>query len=225
MPDQPYVADITLDRSSPVPLYFQVSTPIAALIADGTLPAGTRLEDELSMARRLQISRPTARQALQRLVDQGLLTRRRGVGTIVAPRQVHRPLELTSLHSDLVSGGHRVTTTVLEYDEHPASAEEASALETQPGTAVTRVTRLRTSDGEPIALMTNLIPSDITPPRDRLAEEGLYDILRSNQVVPTTAHQVIGARSATTLKCCMVATASAGRSAASRGITRAEKLA
>lgn len=34
-----------------------------------------------------------------------------------------------------------------------------------------------------------------------------------------------GARSATTLKCCMVATASAGRSAASRGITRAEKLA
>lgn len=75
----PYIPDITLDRSSPVPLYFQISEPIAELINTGALPADTRLEDELSMAARLHVSRPTARQALQRLVDRGLLTRRRGV--------------------------------------------------------------------------------------------------------------------------------------------------
>ena len=87
----PYIPDITLDRSSPVPLYFQISEPIAELINTGALPADTRLEDELSMAARLHVSRPTARQALQRLVDRGLLTRRRGVGTIVSPSQVHPP--------------------------------------------------------------------------------------------------------------------------------------
>ena len=48
----PYVPDITLDRSSPVPLYFQISEPIAQLINSGALPADTRLEDELSMAAR-----------------------------------------------------------------------------------------------------------------------------------------------------------------------------
>ena len=103
----PYVPDITLDRSSPVPLYFQISEPIAQLINSGALPADTRLEDELSMAARLHVSRPTARQALQRLVDRGLLTRRRGVGTIVSPRHVHRPMELTSLMRDLVTAGHK----------------------------------------------------------------------------------------------------------------------
>lgn len=54
----PYIPDITLDRSSPVPLYFQISEPIAQLINSGTLPADTRLEDELSMAARLHVSRP-----------------------------------------------------------------------------------------------------------------------------------------------------------------------
>lgn len=97
-----YIPDITLDRSSPVPLYFQISEPIAQLINSGALAADTRLEDELSMAARLHVSRPTARQALQRLVDRGLLTRRRGIGTIVSPRQVHRPMELTSLMRELV---------------------------------------------------------------------------------------------------------------------------
>lgn len=195
---EPYAPDISLDRSSPVPLYFQIATPIAALINDGTLPAGTRLEDELSLARRLQVSRPTARQALQRLVDQGLLTRRRGVGTIVSPTRVHRPMELTSLHSDLTSAGHTVSTTVIDRDEHPATAEEAASLETEVGTPVTVVRRLRLSDGAPIALMTNLMPAAIAPSREALASEGLYDILRRQQILPTTAHQIIGARNATT---------------------------
>ena len=124
----PYVPDITLDRSSPVPLYFQISEPIAQLINSGALPADTRLEDELSMAARLHVSRPTARQALQRLVDRGLLTRRRGVGTIVSPRHVHRPMELTSLMRDLVDAGHKVHTTIQRYEARPANAQEADIL-------------------------------------------------------------------------------------------------
>ena len=50
-PATPYALQIQLDRTSPVPLYYQISEPIAKLILDGDLPAGTRLEDELSMGR------------------------------------------------------------------------------------------------------------------------------------------------------------------------------
>ena len=132
----PYVPQIKLDRSSPVPLYFQISEPIATLINDGTLPAGTRLEDELSMAARLQVSRPTARQALQRLVDRGLLTRRRGVGTLVSPPHVHRPMELTSLLSDLTDAGHHVSTSITRYEMRAATQEEAKALGVDEGEVV-----------------------------------------------------------------------------------------
>ena len=76
-PTPPFALNITIDRDSKTPLHTQISEPLASLILDGTLPAGSRLEDELSMAKRLKVSRPTARQALQHLVDRGLVKRRR----------------------------------------------------------------------------------------------------------------------------------------------------
>lgn len=192
----PYVPQIKLDRSSPVPLYFQISEPIATLINDGTLPAGTRLEDELSMAARLQVSRPTARQALQRLVDRGLLTRRRGVGTLVSPSHVHRPMELTSLLSDLTDAGHHVSTSITRYEMRAATQEEAKALGVDEGEVVAHIERIRYADDEPIAILTNLLPADITPAMQELENGSLYELMRRRDVVLTSAHQVIGARTA-----------------------------
>ncbi|MBF0697014.1 GntR family transcriptional regulator [Actinomyces bowdenii] len=193
----PFALDITIDRSSRVPLHTQISEPLAALILNGTLTPGTRLEDELSMAKRLKVSRPTARQALQHLVDRGLLKRRRGAGTIVSPPHVHRPMELTSLLSDLVAAGHSTSTTLLDYHRHPASAEEAQHLETEPGTAVVTFERIRLADGEPIAVLRNLMPAAVAPTEAELAASGLYDALRAHDIIPTTAKQIIGARNAT----------------------------
>ena len=176
----PYVPDITLDRSSPVPLYFQISEPIAQLINSGALPADTRLEDELSMAARLHVSRPTARQALQRLVDRGLL------------------MELTSLMRDLVNAGHKVHTTIQHYEARPATAQEADTLKITEGTLVVHIERTRFADNEPIAVLTNLIPADIAPTMQELESASLYDLMRERGVTLASARQVIGARSATT---------------------------
>ncbi|AYD90948.1 GntR family transcriptional regulator [Actinomyces sp. 2119] len=196
--DATFALDVTIDRTIRTPLHAQISEPLAALILEGTLPPGTRLEDELSMARRLQVSRPTARQALQHLVDRGLLTRRRGVGTVVAPPHVHRPMELTSLLADLTAAGHTPSTTLLDYDEHPASPEEADRLETREGQPVVTFTRIRAADDEPVAIMHNLLPASVAPAREDLETAGLYELLRTSGIVPTTARQVIGARNATT---------------------------
>ena len=199
MPDStsPFALDITIDRESKTPLHTQISEPLAALILDGTLPAGSRLEDELSMAKRLKVSRPTARQALQHLVDRGLVKRRRGVGTIVSPMHVHRPMQLTSLLSDLSAAGHTTSTSVLDYVEHEADAEAAEHLEVEEGTAVVTCTRIRCADGEPIAVLSNLMTAAIAPTREELEAGGLYDLLRAQDVIPTTAKQIIGARNAT----------------------------
>ncbi len=72
-----------LDRNSPIPLYFQIAENLKQAIEDGTLKPGERLDNELDLTERLGVSRPTVRQAVQRLVEQGLVVRRRGLGTVV----------------------------------------------------------------------------------------------------------------------------------------------
>lgn len=198
MPAGRYQVDVTIDRESTVPLHAQISEPLAELILDGTLEPGTRLEDEVSMAQRLEVSRPTARQALQRLADRGLVSRRRGAGTVATSPHVHRPMELSSLLSDLTTTGHSVQTELLEHVSRPATEEDAEHLEIEVGAPVVQVRRLRRADGEPIALMTNLLPADVAPSAEELEAHGLYELLRERGVVPQTARQVIGARSATT---------------------------
>src|SRR5215216_5597326 len=111
------LAGVTLDHNSPVPLYYQAARALEKAIEDGRLPRGSKLESELDLAEQLGISRPTMRAALKQLVDKGLLMRRRGIGTIVAPKPVRRAVALTSLYDDLKAAGREPRTTVLALEE------------------------------------------------------------------------------------------------------------
>ncbi len=107
--------DITLERNSPVPLYYQLAQSLEHAINTGALAPGDRLENELSLTSRLGLSRPTARQAIQELVKKGLLVRKRGVGTQVVRSQFRRDERLSSLNEDLAKAGKRPTTTLLTF--------------------------------------------------------------------------------------------------------------
>src|SRR3954447_7745115 len=114
----PVAAGLTfdIDRSSPTPLYFQLAQAIEGAISGGSLPAGSRLENEILLAQKYGLSRPTVRRAVQELVDKGLLVRKRGVGTQVIQPHVRRSVELTSLYDDLFRGGGAPTTDVLSLE-------------------------------------------------------------------------------------------------------------
>src|SRR2546430_6644268 len=99
------VPRIEVDRSSPVPMYFQISRQLEEAVDRGDLVPGERLPNEIEFAESLSISRPTMRQALDHLVEKGMLTRKRGVGTQVSNAQVRRRVALTSLHDDLSAAG------------------------------------------------------------------------------------------------------------------------
>ena len=117
-----------LDRTGPVPLYFQVSSRLEAAIRSGDIPPGARLENEIAIGQRLGLSRPTIRRAIQELVDKGLLVRRRGIGTQVVQGQVTRQVELTSLYEDLQNSQPRADAPW--YSSHemiPATDEVATA--------------------------------------------------------------------------------------------------
>jgi|SRR5690606_17508820 len=190
-----------LDRSSPVPLYFQVARRLEQLIESGELPVGGRLENEVELAERLGVSRSTMRRAIQYLVERGVLVRKRGIGTQIVHPKVRRPVELSSLHDDLVKAGKRPTTQVRHLDVRPACGEVADALGVPEGTEVTWVERLRFADGEPLALMHNAVPLDVLRlRRDDLEARGLYELLRAAGYVPRMADQVVGARAATAVE-------------------------
>lgn len=195
--NETFVPQVNIDRDSPTPLYEQIAQPIEQAILSGELPAGAMIEDEVSMAHRLDVARPTARRALQELVGKGLLTRRRGVGTRVAPPHVHRPMKLSSLNEDLVDAGFKPSTKVLGYNVREATASEAEELGLTPGDGVLAVSRLRYADDHPLALLTNVIPLDIAPTWQELGEHGLYQCLHQRGVQITSATQSIGARGAT----------------------------
>ncbi|MCX4768298.1 HTH-type transcriptional repressor YvoA [Streptomyces sp. ADI92-24] len=189
---------ITIDRSSPVPLYFQVAQQLQQLIESGTLAPGTRLENEIALADQFGLSRPTMRQAMQHLVDKGLLARKRGVGTQVVNNRVRRQIELTSLFEDLKRDGRRPRTALLSMQTVPASAEVAAALKLEPGTDTLALRRLRYADDEPIAVMENHLPTGLLGlTEEELTVHGLYELLRRAGVSLRTADQTIGARRAT----------------------------
>lgn len=194
----PYVPAVTLDRKSPIPLYYQVAQQLEAAIESGALRPGARLPNEIELAGQLALSRPTMRQAISHLVDKGLVVRKRGVGTQVVGATVRRSLELTSLHDDLADAGRHPSTTVYELRTAPAPADAAAALDVAPATPVTLVRRLRSASGEPLALLTNYLPSDVLDPAGTdLQNHGLYATLRDGGVRLRVARQTIGARSAT----------------------------
>jgi DNA-binding GntR family transcriptional regulator len=190
-----------LERSGPIPLYFQVAQKIESAIMDGELPAGSRLENEVALGDRLGLSRPTVRRAIQELVDKGLLVRRRGIGTQVVHGQVTRGVELTSLFEDLTRSGKKPSTKMLEVKEVKADSKMAEILAVALGSPILYVKRLRLADNVPVSILENWLPADFVDlDRDAMIEHGLYQLLRSRGVNIRVAKQRIGARKSTTLE-------------------------
>ncbi|MDT0405548.1 MULTISPECIES: GntR family transcriptional regulator [Streptomyces] len=190
--------ELSVDRGSPVPLYYQLSQQLESAIEHGALTPGTLLGNEIELAARLGLSRPTVRQAIQSLVDKGLLVRRRGVGTQVVHSKVKRPLELSSLYDDLETAGQRPATQVLVNTVVTASAEVAAALGVAENSELHRIERLRLTHGEPMAYLCNYLPPGLLDlDTAQLEATGLYRLMRAAGITLHSARQTIGARAAT----------------------------
>jgi len=188
---------VTIDRSSPVPLYFQLAQHLEAEIRSGSLPVGTRLENEVALARELGLSRPTVRAAFGYLAERGMVARKRGYGTVVTREKLNRDVQLTSLHDDLIRAGQKPATKVLRNEVAVASESVAAALELPEGSLVICLERIRFADGEPIALMHNFLPAALVRLNDEALEtHGLYEILRAAGIALTSATQRMSAKNA-----------------------------
>lgn len=183
-----------IDAQSTEPLYAQVAAHLRRTIDEGLLLSGDRLDGEIGLAERWGISRQTIRRAIGELVAQGVLLRKHGVGTQVAPRPGWRATGVRSLYDEMLDAGKIPTTEVRSFERVGADPEVADALELAVGQDVYAIERLRSVDGEPLALMHNWIPTDLIDLRpEMLVGHGLYQVLRDRGVEMRIARQSIGA--------------------------------
>ncbi|TRO79086.1 GntR family transcriptional regulator [Desulfuromonas acetexigens] len=156
-----------LDPQSPTPLYHQLAERLAAAIRAGEFAPGERIPSEPRLATAYGIGRPTVRQALDALVRQGLLSRRRGSGTYV--REAPKEIDLFSLDGTSASFrkqglaiesrllGQVARRSIADGERHPLAGREVFTL-----------TRLTRSDDTPVLLEELDLDAVLFPGLDRL---------------------------------------------------------
>src|SRR6266481_5656046 len=141
-----------VNPGSALPLYAQVESILAASIADGTFPPGSRLPNEEELVERYGVSRTTIRQTIQNLVRRGLIEIRRGKGTFVLQPKISADLtELSGFVEDMRSLGRQATARLLDKRIVPASESVARQLAIAMGTKVVRIQRVRLADNTPLS--------------------------------------------------------------------------
>ena len=170
----------SLDKHSPVPLYYQLAELIRERIHSGEIDRAARLPSERELSEQLAISRMTARQAIAYLVRTGALVVKPGVGTFVAePKVRYDVVHLLGFTEESMRHGGVVTSRVLEQVVVPPPRAVAVALQLAPGAPVTKVVRLRLSNDLPMLLETSYVPATLCPGLEceDLASRSLYGLL------------------------------------------------
>ena len=181
-----------LDEQSRAPLYQQLRRALRDAIEDNRLEAEEALPPERELADEFGISRITVRKALDALVGEGMLTRRQGAGTFVAPRTETRVeknfSKLSSFSEDMISRGRKPESVWLSRSSGTVTPEESLTLGLSPGSEVYRFNRIRYADGEPMALEYSTVPGFCLP-SESAVEESLYEALGKHGSRPVRALQ------------------------------------
>jgi GntR family transcriptional regulator len=150
-------------RQSPVPLYIQIDEELRGQIESGELGPLAQVPSETDLADHFSVSRMTARKALDRLVADGMLFRQPGKGTFVAPTKIaHGASQGLSFSGAMAAQGLTAETRVLEAEIVSAPSNVARALSLRPGAQAIFLRRLRSVDGEPVAIHLSYMPGRLS---------------------------------------------------------------
>ena len=173
--------DFSIDKQIPIPYYYQIEEWLRGLIASGQLEPGDMLPGEVQLSKRLGVSRLTVRRALEDLVSEDLLIRKRAKGTFVA--RSRRPVaigeRLMGLTEEMAKDGLIVRSRVLNQELVPATDEVRRELQLAWRDPVILIRRLRSVDERPIVIETCYHPYQRFPELLTLdlTDRSTYEIL------------------------------------------------
>lgn len=182
-----------LDENSPTPLYFQLQELIATTIKASNWGLNCQLPSERELATMYGLSRMTVRQAMTALVNDGLVVRRRGKGTYIAPPKLeYGLLHLTSFAEDMKQRGLRPSTRLIAVRQLTAIGKTARVMGLTPGSVITLIERIRLANDQPMAYELCHLPQERFPNilEEEVNDGSLYDfILNKYNVKPFKAEQ------------------------------------
>ncbi len=186
-----------IDSRLPTPLYHQIYILLREKILDGVYADNDLVPTEQELTRRFDVSRITAKRALDELAAEGLVIRRRGKGTTVASRVAVPAVDanISGLLENLLMMGLKTKVDIVDFGYEPAADDVAHALDLAVGAAVQRAVRVRSLDGAPLSFTTSYVPAALgrTYGRKDLAAKPLLELLERAGVLIGSADQSIGA--------------------------------
>jgi GntR family transcriptional regulator len=185
-----------LDHNSPVPLHRQIQGILRELIDSGTFNGGKLLPNEVELSAAFGVSRNTVRHAFNALVSEGLLERKRGVGTRIS----NKPAITTHLgkwHSftrDMEAQGIELTTYDLTYEDVECDEELAGVFHIRQGRTVKRLQRVRGDAEQPFVVFESWFHPRIPLKDDQDFKSPLNDILEFQyHVIPVRSSEELQA--------------------------------
>jgi GntR family transcriptional regulator len=175
--------DGKIDFDSHLPYYIQLIDILREKVQSGQWNPGLQIPGEQELCELYGVSRTVVRQALRELELDGMITRRKGKGTFIAPPKIGEGLvqKLTGFYQDMVERGLRPMTRVLHQNVVPATDKVARFLTVPVGEQVVDLLRVRSLNDEPIQLTTSYIPLSICPALATvdLTNRSLYEFMET----------------------------------------------
>lgn len=186
-----------VDRSQPVPLYHQIFLQLRGEIASGERAVGSRLPTEKELSTLFNVSRITARRALDELAQAGLVARKQRIGTIVTFSPPARPIEgdIDQAMESLIAFGHKTKVRLIDLETIPATAPVTDQLQIAAGTNVVRAERVRWQEEAPVGHFVTHVPSElgVELTRASLRDSPMLALIRRAGIRIGAADQVITA--------------------------------
>lgn len=167
-----------------LPKHTVIENDLLSKIKDGTYKPNTLIPKETELMEIYGVSRPTVRQAIQALVNKGLLAKRKKRGTLVKQNKIAQEFTHTieSYDDDVKNKGLKPKTHVILLQRELPNPEVCEHLEINKNDYVYKLVRLRYANDQPVVLVTSYIPYKVFPDLDKFDfnQVSLYDTLDSH---------------------------------------------
>lgn len=184
-----------LDDNSPMPLYYQLENIIKKRIEEGIYKIDEKIPSERNLSDELDISRMTISKAINNLVEEGILYRKRGQGTFVGKNKIEFFPGLMGFTEIIENKGMKPSSMVISQDLIIPDKHLCEKFQISENEKIIFTQRLRLADNEIINLEKSYVPYELCPQllEADLSIESIYKTLTNAGYKPSRAKQEVQA--------------------------------
>ncbi len=180
----------TLENEIKIPIYLKIEEAIKSAITIGILHEGDYIANERELSSLLDVSRVTLRTAFNNLFDDGIIVRKRGIGTFVSNEQNLSSIYAPSFSQKLIMKGKRPDTLWISKSVIKASKEVASMLSIAENADVCFLKRIRYVDNAAVSYEESYIPMDLVSDLDEI-HTSIFDFFRKKNIKPAKTKALV----------------------------------